>query len=610
MLVANISYGQQNTQHNVLAMVSKKKSRGKARRAAKAAKTAADEEVQQSDEPEHESPPQLQLKAEEEEDEKNDHYEDHDEKHDQDNDHDDEEEDHDDSLQIQEITPTVTIDEATGEACLSFCLAVVNGQWTPLKKNKKMEEEMRLAVEEQRQLMNEKIKCIAEKCDHGYHLPVDSICQEFLQAFQGACSECYDPERSLKAIRNTFNAGVDATSKKYDEVWTDINRMERIKSFYMNRGVRSIFDGDGGNKCGYAVMYASFAFYFEQHIATHLLKTQAAIDWPALGDLFSCDDLTILSFFKDRIPCSCLNEKYKEAKSSFVEFGEDEEEEDDKEEEAVDAQIELNYSAIQQDLKSLAMDGEEMALVESTFETDMLSQYALPDLYVPHTQIDAATRETECMHVKLSQLALPSDKLRNVHQFINRFVCEYNNASSVLNYNIRKAYHATREEYADMWNNAAVMERVSVYFLTEGTKYVLEGNNKAASHYASLAYCFEQHIACNLRKERLTMSWPKMNELYFDPDEHTLVSFFKKRISCSCLDSKYKEVKSLKKLGICYNSNCPHPGRKVERRLTKCCSLCRRVNYCSRLCQVENWNVHRLHCPRYVERDVAAMNLD
>eukprot|EP00985_Skeletonema_marinoi_P003158 scaffold1315_cov75-Skeletonema_marinoi.AAC.1 len=416
-----------------------------------------------------------------------------------------------------------------------------------------MEEEMRLAVEEQRQLMNEKRECIAEKCGHGYHLPVDSICQEFLQAFQRACSESYDPERSLKAIRNTFNAGVDATSKNYAEVWADMKRMEQIMSFYLNRGVRSIFDGDGGDKCGYAVMYASFAFYFEQHIATNLLKTQAAIDWPALGDLFSCDDLTILSFFKDRIPCSCLNEKYEEAKSSLVEFGEEEEEDDDDdEEEAVDAEIELNYSAIQQDLKSLAMDGEEMALVESTFETDMLSQYVLPDYYVPRTQIDGATRETECVHKKLSTFTLTGHEFILTTQFLKKFACEYNAAGSVLNYNIRAAYHATREEYADVWNSAAVMEFVSGYFLTEGAHYLLEGNNKAASHYASLAYCFEQHITCNLRRERLTMSWPKMNELYFDPDEHTLVSFFKKRISCSCLNTKYKQVRSIKKLGICY----------------------------------------------------------
>ena len=56
-----------------------------------------------------------------------------------------------------------------------------------------------------------------------------------------------------------------------------------------------------------------------------------------------------------------------------------------------------------------------------------------------------------------------------------------------------------------------------------GTEYLVRGNSQAASYYAALAYCFEQHIACNLRKERLMMNWPKINELYFDPDEHKLL---------------------------------------------------------------------------------------
>ena len=133
-----------------------------------------------------------------------------------------------------------------------------------------------------------------------------------------------------------------------------------------------------------------------------------------------------------------------------------------------------------------------------------------------------------------------------------------------------------------MWDSAAVMKGMSATLLILGTEYLLRGNSQAASYYAALAYCFEQHIACNLRKERLMMNWPKINELYFDPDEHTLVSFFKKRITCACLDAKYKQVRSMKKLGICYNINCPRPDRKVERSLTMCCSLCRRVNYCSR----------------------------
>ena len=299
---------------------------------------------------------------------------------------------------------------------------------------------------------------------------------------------------------------------------------------------------------------------------------------------------------------AAAEDEARQSKFSLVEFGGEQEE--------VDAEFDLQYPAMQQRMKGLVMDREEMALVESTFETDMLSQYAPPDYYTPNNQIDDATRETECAHKILSPLRLSPHEFSHIDRFVKKFKCEYNAAGSVLNYNMQAAYHATREEYADVWNSVAVMEHVSGSLLNEGTDCVLGGNDKAASRCASLAYCFEQHVACNLRRERVTMSWAKMNELYFDPDEHTLVSFFKKRISCSCLNTKYKQVRSIKKLGICYNFNCPHPGRKVERSLTKCCSLCRRVNYCSRECQVENWNVHRLHCPRYVERDVAAMDLD
>ena len=94
-----------------------------------------------------------------------------------------------------------------------------------------------------------------------------------------------------------------------------------------------------------------------------------------------------------------------------------------------------------------------------------------------------------------------------------------------------------------------------------------------------------------------------MNELYFDPDEHTLISFFKKRISCSCLDGMYKQVKSMKKLGICYNFYCTLPYCRAERNLMKSCSGCRSVNYCSRACQKMDWLRHKGYCYGYVQRD-------
>ena len=56
-------------------------------------------------------------------------------------------------------------------------------------------------------------------------------------------------------------------------------------------------------------------------------------------------------------------------------------------------------------------------------------------------------------------------------------------------------------------------------------------------------------------------------------DDHTLVSYYRKRIPCaSLLDEKYKEVKSVKKMGRCYNKTCSLPGGKVERRKMFSCT--------------------------------------
>eukprot|EP00986_Skeletonema_menzelii_P013044 scaffold7396_cov127-Skeletonema_menzelii.AAC.7 len=82
---------------------------------------------------------------------------------------------------------------------------------------------------------------------------------------------------------------------------------------------------------------------------------------------------------------------------------------------------------------------------------------------------------------------------------------------------------------------------------------------------------------------------------------HTLVSFLKKRIPCSCLDEKYKEVKSIPKIGLCCNHGCSLPFGKTERSLTECCSRCRTANYCSRKCQVAAWPGHKVECTFYAD---------
>eukprot|EP00984_Skeletonema_dohrnii_P014588 scaffold6144_cov142-Skeletonema_dohrnii-CCMP3373.AAC.4 len=145
------------------------------------------------------------------------------------------------------------------------------------------------------------------------------------------------------------------------------------------------------------------------------------------------------------------------------------------------------------------------------------------------------------------------------------------------------------------------MKFVVSYLITCGTSKVLEGHTKIASKYASLASYFEQYMEVDFLNTRPYPNWPKIRELYIS-DEHTLVSFLKKHIPCSCLDEKYKQVKSISKIGICFNPKCPLPGEITKRSTTKCCSRCRwAVNYCSEECQEAAWPEHKADCDFYVD---------
>ncbi len=142
------------------------------------------------------------------------------------------------------------------------------------------------------------------------------------------------------------------------------------------------------------------------------------------------------------------------------------------------------------------------------------------------------------------------------------------------------AYHATKDEYADVYDSK--LEAVVSILLSGGTQCILDGYllvNGEAKLYATFASFFEEWIAIDVRKTKATVGWAKIVELC-GADEHTLVSYYRKRIPCSCLDEKYKEVKSVKKMGFCYNLlNCSHPDGRVERSKMLCCTRCGEANY-------------------------------
>ena len=70
--------------------------------------------------------------------------------------------------------------------------------------------------------------------------------------------------------------------------------------------------------------------------------------------------------------------------------------------------------------------------------------------------------------------------------------------------------------------------------------------------------------------------------------ERSLLRFYSKHVPCSCLDERYKALKSQPKTGICV-----HCEQRKERSSLMVCTGCERHQYCSRECHVAAWPGHK-----------------
>ena len=196
---------------------------------------------------------------------------------------------------------------------------------------------------------------------------------------------------------------------------------------------------------------------------------------------------------------------------------------------------------------------------------------------------------------------LPAGEEKVCLEYINVYlaaVTSHENAAEGL----FKAGCATKDKYAFVYDSK--LDTVISMLLASGAQSILDKRNDIAQRYAVLAGCFEDLRAMRLRKAQALISSTKVIELE-SADDHTLVSFYRKRIPCSCLDEKYKEVKSVKKMGCCYNPSCSHPDGKVERSKMFCCTRCGMANYCSVECQKADWKEHKELCSTAVELKAA-----
>ena len=186
--------------------------------------------------------------------------------------------------------------------------------------------------------------------------------------------------------------------------------------------------------------------------------------------------------------------------------------------------------------------------------------------------------------------------------FIQAFMSAFNTQEDV-GQGLVTACDATEVKYTDVYS--LKLDTVVSMLLAGGAQRILNGNNDIARLYACLASYFEEFVEVSYRKTKAAPSLTKTFELC-GADDHTLVSYYRKRIPCSCLDEKYKEVKTVKKMGLCYNPSCSLPDYgRVERCKMLSCRRCGDANYCSVECQKSHWKEHKKLCDEDAKLEAA-----
>ena len=150
-----------------------------------------------------------------------------------------------------------------------------------------------------------------EKCRHGLHDSYDPSVSTDIADFVAEFNVSFlEAARCDRPLPECLVAARIATVEEHSAVWNDLAKMEMAMSVFLFSGTRQYLVGG----YDYARVIAAFVRYFEQFIAFELKQTQALIHWPKIDEMFAADLHTVVKFYRHRIPCSCLDEKYEEVK--------------------------------------------------------------------------------------------------------------------------------------------------------------------------------------------------------------------------------------------------------------------------------------------------------
>ena len=183
------------------------------------------------------------------------------------------------------------------------------------------------------------------------------------------------------------------------------------------------------------------------------------------------------------------------------------------------------------------------------------------------------------------------------HKFIES-VLELFRRTKSLSGTFHAAKDATFEKYPNIWKDPTQLEWIASSLVSIGVEVLVQGDKDDGRRFlvvssVTFSEWIHQYVAFALHKYVPTVYPARLKEL-LNADERRIISYLKKRIPCSCLNSSYNVVKHLPKHGLCCFLGCSHP--KVELGKMWSCEACRREHYCSEECQAAEWSRHREEC--------------
>eukprot|EP00984_Skeletonema_dohrnii_P037827 scaffold40334_cov244-Skeletonema_dohrnii-CCMP3373.AAC.1 len=105
------------------------------------------------------------------------------------------------------------------------------------------------------------------------------------------------------------------------------------------------------------------------------------------------------------------------------------------------------------------------------------------------------------------------------------------------------------EKYPEVFDSISKLKWAISFYHSRGTQDVINGNMKRAHHAAICATLMNGYLSTDDLTDLSTM---KLYDIV-QADDKTILTYFRKRTSCSCLDEKRKEYKGVKKTGKCCN---------------------------------------------------------